>query len=110
MMTTLESTQKSVAYGAAQAALLAAGIGTFAMGLIVILTQAGLIAIPALYAPAGGVSGRTTLAVLIWLAAWAVLHRRWKTRTSESNGVQLLSWVLIAAGILLTFPPIWSLF
>src|SRR3546814_11456369 len=53
--------------GAALAAILAAGIGAFAIGLVVIVNETGLLAVPALYAPAGGVSGRTTLAALIWL-------------------------------------------
>ena len=58
-----------VANGAAVAAFLAAGIGAFAMGLVVILNEAGLFAAPSLYPPAGGVSGRTTIAVAIWLIA-----------------------------------------
>ena len=62
--------------GAALAALLAATIGVFALGLIVILNEAGVFTVPAIYAPSGGVSGRTTLAVVIWLIAWAILHRR----------------------------------
>jgi hypothetical protein len=60
------------------AAFLAVGIGSFALGFIVILNAVGLFAVPALYGPAGGVTGRTTLAVVIWLIAWVVLHSRWK--------------------------------
>ncbi|MBC5991199.1 hypothetical protein H8953_18505, partial [Bacillus pumilus] len=69
---------RGVPNGAALAAYLAAGIGTFAMGLVVLLNEMGLLAVPALYAPAGGVSGRTTLAMVVWLLAWVVLHARWK--------------------------------
>lgn len=100
---------KEVANGAALASFLAAGIGAFAVGLIVILNEARLFVAPALYAPAGGVSGRTTLAVVIWLIGWAVLHNRWKNRQIESRGVYLLSLILIGLGIVLTFPPVWNL-
>lgn len=104
-----EGTRKEVTNGAALASFLAAGIGAFALGFIVILNEAGLFAAPTLYAPAGGVSGRTTLAVVIWLIGWAVLHNRWKNRQLESRGVRLASVSLIGLGILLTLPPVWRL-
>ena len=108
-MTATEDKRKDVANGAALASFLAAGIGAFAMGFIVILNEAGLFVAPALYAPAGGVSGRTTLAAVIWLIGWTVLHNRWKNRQIESRGVYLLSLILIGLGIVLTLPPVWRL-
>ncbi|HEX6106965.1 MAG TPA: hypothetical protein VFZ26_15360 [Gemmatimonadales bacterium] len=96
--------------GAALAAILAGGIGAFAMGLVVILNEAGLFAAPSLYAPAGGVSGRTTIAVAIWLMAWAVLHTRWKGRQVEDRPVHAATLALIALGIVLCLPPVWKLF
>lgn len=107
-MATVES-GRDAPNGAALAAFLAAGIGAFAVGLIVILNEAGLFVAPALYGPAGGVSGRTTLAAVAWLIAWAVLHSRWKDRQIEARGVRRLGFTLIALGILLTFPPVWGL-
>ena len=95
--------------GAAMAAFLSAGIGSFAMGLLVVLNEAGLFAAPALYAPAGGLSGRSTFAVVIWVAAWAVLHARWKDRTVEARRVNGIALTLIALGALAMFPPLWSL-
>ncbi len=95
--------------GAALAAFLAAGIGAFATGLIVILNEAGLYAAPTLYGPAGGVSGRTALATVIWLIAWVVLHRRWKNREVAARGVYTLTLTLIGVGIVLSFPPVWKL-
>lgn len=106
-MATIEG--RDVADGAALASVLAAGIGAFAMGFIVILNEAGLFAAPALYAPAGGVSGRTTLAAVIWLIGWTVLHSRWKNRQIESRKIYLLTMILTALGIVLTFPPVWGL-
>lgn len=95
--------------GAALAAFAAAGFGAFAMGLIVILNEAGLFSPPALYGPAGGVSGRTTLAVVLWLVTWVLLHRRWKSRQLDSRRIAAMTVILIALGIVGTFPPTWSL-
>lgn len=95
--------------GSAMASVLAAGIGAFAMGLFVILNEAGLFAAPALYGPAGGVTGRTTFATVVWLAAWGVLHARWRGREVAPARVFGSALALIGAGILGTFPPLWAL-
>jgi hypothetical protein len=96
--------------GAALAALLAAGIGAFAMGLFVILNETGVYAAPTLYGPAGGVSGRTTFAVVVWLAAWLLLHRAWNARNVAAAPVYALTAVMTVLGLLLTFPPFWGIF
>lgn len=95
--------------GSAMAALLSGGIGAFAMGAVVLLNEAGLFSAPTLYAPAGGVSGRTTLATIVWLVAWAVLHNRWKGRDIAPGRVGAVTLTLIALGVLGTFPPVWGL-
>ena len=96
--------------GSGLAALLAAGIGAFAMGFFVILNEAGLFTAPTLYGPAGGVSGRTTFAVITWLIAWAVLHYSWNARHLEPRRVFVLAVVFTLVGILATFPPLWEIF
>jgi hypothetical protein len=109
-MTTDEAGIEPVPNGGAVAAFLAAGIGGFAMGLVVILDETGRFVAPTLYGPAGGVSGRTTLAVVAWLVAWAVLHGRWKHRHLEPRPMHAATLVLLALGILLCTPPVWGLF
>lgn len=108
-MVTSERAREAGGNGEALAAFLAAGIGAFALGLVVILDAAGLFSAPALYPPAGGVTGRTTLGTVIWLVAWAVLHRRWRGRRVEPRGVLALTLLLVAAGVVLTLPPVWGL-
>lgn len=100
---------KETTNGVAMAAFLAAGIGAFAVGFIVVLNGIGWFPVPTLYSPAGGVSSRTTLAALFWVASWIVLHRRW--RGQEVSPWPILVWclVLIGLGLLFTFPPFWSL-
>lgn len=99
-----------VTNGAAMAAFLSAGIGAFAVGGVVLLNEAGVLAMPALYAPAGGVSGRTTVAAAIWLVAWAVLHLRWRGRQMDGARIDRWTFLLIGLGVVATFPPVWALF
>lgn len=94
--------------GAAMAAFLAAGIGAFAVGLFVLLNEMGIFAAPTLYGPAGGVSGRTTFAIVVWLVAWGVLHARWRDREVAAGRVGVVTAVLTVLGILGTFPPFWG--
>jgi hypothetical protein len=95
--------------GPAWAAYLSAGIGAFAMGFVVVLHEIDFFTTPALYGPAGGVSGRTTLAVVVWLVAWGILHTRWKVREVESVRTGMITFLLIVLGVLGTFPPLWGL-
>ena len=95
--------------GPAMAAFLAAGIGAFAVGLFVLLNETGIFSAPTLYEPAGGVSGRTTFAMVAWLVAWGVLHARWKGREVAAGKVWVVTAILSALGILGTFPPFWGI-
>src|SRR5690242_5269220 len=68
--------------GPAMAALVAAGIGSFALGLFIVLAEA----IPAVstfmnfYNPVGPLAGKSTYAVLAYLVSWGVLALLWKER------------------------------
>ena len=104
-----QSMTSTAANGAAMASALAAAIGAFATGLVVLLNEAGLFAAPVLYAPAGGVTGRTTFATLVWLTTWAVLHIRWRRREIAPGPIFALTLVLVGVGVLATFPPLWAL-
>ena len=98
-------TREAGANGAAVAAFLAAGIGAFAVGVMAILNESGLFEAPALYEPAGGVSGRTTIAVVIWVIAWAVLHSRWRDRQVESRRVHLATLLFDRPGRVANLSP-----
>jgi len=96
--------------GAALAALLSACIGAFGLGFVVILHEAGVLSIPALYAPAGGVSSRTAIGVVIWVIAWFTLHRRWNGHEIDSGRVRAVTAILLLLGLAFTFPLVWHLF
>jgi hypothetical protein len=109
-MVAIGDKRETAVNGVALASFVAAGIGALAVGVFVILNEAGLFAAPALYGPAGGLSGRTTFAVVTWLVSWAVLHRRWKDRRLEAGRLYAITLLLITLGIVLCFPPVWSIF
>lgn len=96
--------------GSAMAAFLGGGIGAFLLGLVVFLSETGAVSLPVLYAPAGGLSTRVAVAVALWLVAWGILHSRWKNREMVPGPVHKAAIVLIALGILGTFPPFLGLF
>lgn len=93
--------------GAGAAALLAAGIGCAALGALTFLAGAfgGLKGLLNIYNPAGPLSGVTTLAIFIWLAAWFVLARTWEGRDLPLTRIGIASFALLAIGFALTFPP-----
>lgn len=93
--------------GAVGAAILAAGIGCCVLGMLAVIAD-GSAAVArwlTFYLPTGPLSGVTTTAILVWLAAWCILARRWRSRTVEIGKVNALAFVLLALSLLLTFPP-----
>jgi fluoride ion exporter CrcB/FEX len=98
--------------GFAAAAILAAGIGSFALGVLTVAGDASksfarhLI----LYRPTGPLSGVTTIAIAIWLLSWALLASRWRSRNVALAHVLTAAFLFLAASLLLTFPPIIDLF
>lgn len=93
--------------GAGAAALLAAGIGCAALGALTFLAEAfgGLKGLLNIYNPAGPLSGVTTVAIIIWLAAWFVLAKKWEGRDLVLTRIGIASFAFLAIGFALTFPP-----
>lgn len=98
--------------GAGAAAALAAGIGCFALGILSIAGDKSnaLKALLNFYAPSGPLSGVTTCAVAIWLAAWAILNWRWHRLDVALGRINAIAFLLLGLGLLLTFPRIGDLF
>jgi hypothetical protein len=102
---------EDVPNGPGGAAILAAGIGSAAFGVFALAGDA-FAAINRLfnfYQPSGALSGVSTVAVIVWLAAWYVLARRWANASVPMVKVNVTSFVLLAVGLLLTFPPFMDL-
>jgi hypothetical protein len=98
--------------GGGAAALLAAGIGSFMVAVFAILADriAWFKSLMIFYKPTGPLSGVTTCAIVVWLAAWYFLYRRWNWRMVAMRQVSTAALVLLILGLLLTFPPIADLF
>jgi hypothetical protein len=97
--------------GPAAAAILAAGIGCFAVGVFALAGDA-LPAIARLftfYAPTGPLSGVTTSAIVVWLLSWFALSRKWHAKSVALGGVTTIAFVLLTFSVLLTFPPFMDL-
>jgi hypothetical protein len=98
--------------GPGAAAILGAGIGSAALGILAFAAEASKSFASTLnfYNPTGPLSGKTTVAVVIWLVAWFVLSKLWHNKTVAMNSVNLASFVLLAIGFLFTAPTVWALF
>jgi hypothetical protein len=48
--------------------------------------------------------------MLVWLAAWALFHYCWRKRSVGLRRINGIAFLLLACGLLLTFPPIGDLF
>lgn len=97
--------------GPGAAAILAAGIGCAAVGILALLGDAseGVGDFLNFYNPVGTLSGVTTVSIIIWLAAWFVLGGLWRRKTVAIARVNLAAFALLLVGLLLTFPPFMDL-
>jgi hypothetical protein len=96
----------------AAAAVFSVGIGSFVLGLLTTLAAASrpIATALAFYGPAGPLSGKSTVSVVVWLMAWAVFHTRWKNTQVNFSRVFVAMLILIALGLLGTFPPVFEWF
>lgn len=97
--------------GVAAAAILAAGVGVFTIGLMTTLNDVSSALSSRLIwvRPVGPLSGKTGIGVIVWLIAWMVFHNMYRGREVEFGKVMRWSWILILLGFLLTFPPAFEL-
>jgi hypothetical protein len=102
---------EAIPNGPGGAAILAAGIGCAALGILSFAGDASDAIGKALnfYNPVGTLSGVTTLAIIAWLASWFALNRRWRTQTVPMAKINVAAFALLAVGFLLTFPPFMDL-
>jgi hypothetical protein len=94
--------------GSGAAAVLAAGIGAFALAVLAIAGDKSAQFARALifYKPTGPLSGVTTATILIWLFAWGILEWRWRNKTVPAGRINAAALILLGVSFLLTFPPI----
>ncbi len=103
---------KTIPTGSAAAAMIAAGIGAFTIGLLTTLAEANEAIKNALnlYAPVGPLAGKTLGGLAVWLVAWLILNAIWKNKEVNLRGAFTWTLVLVGLGLLLTFPIFFGLF
>lgn len=94
--------------GRGAAAVLAAAIGSFALALLALAGDAFRSVANALnfWNPTGPLSGVTDVAILIWLGSWLILSGGWARRDVNLARINVISFAMFIAAILITFPPI----
>jgi hypothetical protein len=98
--------------GPIAAAIIAGGVGAAALGVVTTLAEASTRVNDwlAWIDRVGPLSGKTILAVAVWLVAWAILHVALRSRPYETRRALVVSLLLIALGVLGTFPTFFQLF
>lgn len=98
--------------GPIAAAILAGGIGAAALGLFTTLAEASTDIKDWLdfNSDVGPLSGKTIMAVLVWLVAWLILHVAYRGKPYETRRAFTIAVVLVGVGVLGTFPTFFQAF
>jgi hypothetical protein len=98
--------------GPVAAAVLASGIGAFVLGLLTTLSEAstGVHDFLEFDDDVGPLSGKTIIAVVAYLVSWALLHGLWRRQSPPLRPILIATVVLIALGVLGTFPTFFQAF
>jgi hypothetical protein len=98
--------------GPPAASLIAAGIGAVTLGLLVTLAEASTDISDWLQwnDRVGPLSGKSILAAVAYFGSFLALGFWWRNRSFALKTILLISGVLVALGLLFTFPPIFQAF
>jgi hypothetical protein len=109
---TAEITFEDKPEGPIAAAIIAGGIGAAAIGLFTVLAEASTSVKDWLQWSdrVGPLSGKTIMALIVWLVSWAVLHLIYRHRAYETLRALAIALVLIGLGVLGTFPTFFQAF
>jgi hypothetical protein len=98
--------------GPISAAIIAAGVGATALGLLTTLAEASTTVKDWLQFndAVGPLSGKTIVAVIVWLVAWATLHLALRNKPYETGRALTIGLILLGLGLLGTFPTFFEAF
>jgi hypothetical protein len=99
-------------FGPVAAAFLAAGIGALVLGILTTLAEAseGVASALEWSKSVGPLMGKTILAVVAFALSWVILHLTLRDKDPAPRTVFTWTAVLVAIGLVLTFPPFFQLF
>ncbi len=94
------------------AAIVAGGLGSATIGLLTVLAAASTHISDRLkfWSPAGSLTGKTTVGVLVFLASWLALHYGLRTKNVQLGRAVAIALTLLLLGLVGTFPPFFELF
>jgi hypothetical protein len=97
--------------GPAAAALLAGGIGCAVLGVVTFANQVDPTSAFSSWLvwdkPVGALAGKSGLAIIAFVLAWAVLGVLWRRQEMRFGRIAVISFILLAVGLIGTFPPVW---
>jgi hypothetical protein len=101
--------------GPAAAAILAAGIGMFVLGLLTVLSEASegihdWLEKWEFDRGVGPLAGKTAVAVIAWAVSWIVLGLAWRRKDVNLRAWFWVALVVGALGFVGTFPPLFQAF
>ncbi len=98
--------------GPISAAIIAAGVGAAALGLLTTLAEASESVKDWLQFSdsVGPLSGKTIVAVIAWLLSWGALHLGLRNKPYETGRALTICLILLGLGILGTFPTFFQVF
>jgi hypothetical protein len=98
--------------GGIVAATVAAGTGCAALGLLTVASAAWqpFADLLTLYTPSGPLTGKATVAAIVYLVVWVNLHFRLRDRELSLSRGFLLTMALLLVGLAGTFPPVYQFF
>ena len=110
-MATQSNTQE-LPNGPVAAAFLAGGIGSAVLALMTILAEAseGIRNALAWSKPVGPLSGKVGVAVIAFFASWAIAYVLLRGKNVNFARIATIALILLAFGLLGTFPPFFLLF
>ena len=99
-------------FGPVAAVFLAAGVGALVLGILTTLAEAndGIKSWLEWSTSVGPLSGKTIIAVIAFVVAWVVLGIGLRGRNPKPSGVFTWTAVLVAVGLVLTFPTFFQAF
>jgi hypothetical protein len=95
-------------YVSACSMLVASSVGCFAFGLLYLLgnSSPAMNRLLGVYPPSGALSGVLLFGTLSFLLSWAGLSYLWSRRPPSCSFAVRAALMLLAGGLLLTFPPL----
>ena len=108
----------SLPSGAAAAAIVSAATGLLALAVTQVVTHVSAEATRAVFALGklwmpgaegiGPYSGKETIALMVWLASWGILHTVWRRREVNLVVIGTIALVLVGVATTLIWAPVYT--